>query len=228
MSRFISTALIALLIWAPVVGWAAYDAARRDRSWFAWSRIVFFGGVFGLLAWFVVRRKAPVTTRIDLTRRVLLALSGVPLAVLTSAAMAFVTGQAVQVARIEGQAMSPTLKDQSRVFVNKLVYQYDEPRVGDIVMHWYPEDPDKAFVKRVVAEGGDVIRSIEGRVFVNETPEPDRQIPDEFRSHDSWGPLVVRPGYYFVMGDHRNNSSDSRTWGQVPRKYIIGRIASGR
>ena len=77
MPEFISATMIAVLIWAPVVGWAAYHAARRGRSWFAWSRIVFFGGLFGLLAWFVVRRNAPVTTRIEFNRVVLLALSGV-------------------------------------------------------------------------------------------------------------------------------------------------------
>ena len=69
-------------------------------------------------------------------------------------------------------------------------------------MLWYPEDPNKAFVKRIVAESGDTIRSVDGRVFVNEVPEPNYQIPDEFRSHDTWGPVVVRRGYYFVMGDH--------------------------
>ena len=65
--------------------------------------------------------------------------------------------------------------------MNKLVYQFDEPRVGDIVMLWYPEDPSKAFVKRIVAQSGDVIRSVAGRVFVNEAPEPNYQIPDEFK-----------------------------------------------
>jgi signal peptidase I len=225
MSRFISIALIGL-IWSPVAGWAAFDADRRGRSWFAWSRIVFFGGLFGLLAWLVVRRKAPVTKRVAFNRLALLGLSGVPLAVLTSVAMAFVIGQVFQVVRIEGKAMSPTLEDQSRVVVNKFVYQFHEPRVGDIVMFWYPEDPSKAFVKRIVAQSDDVIRSVDGRVFVNGAPEPNYQIPDQFRSHDSWGPIVVRRGHYFVMGDHRNNSSDSRTWGEVPRKYVIGRIAS--
>ena len=88
----------------------------------------------------------------------------------------------------------------------------------------YPEDPDKSFVKRVVAEPGDTIRSDNGRVYRNDVPLPDDFIPEEYRSHDTWGPETIPQGYYFVMGDHRNNSSDSRTWGYVPKKYIIGKV----
>ncbi len=90
-----------------------------------------------------------------------------------------------QVARVEGQSMAPTLQDQDRLIVNKAVYKLSAPRRGDIVMLYYPVNPDKSFVKRVM------------------------MIPD---------------GYYFVMGDHRNNSSDSRHWGMVPKRYIIGRV----
>jgi signal peptidase I len=129
-----------------------------------------------------------------------------------------------QVARVEGQSMAPTLEDQDRLIVNKLAYRLGSPQVGDIVMLYYPEDPEKSFVKRVVAEEGDTIRSANGRVFRNEIPLDDTFIPEEYRSYDTWGPTVVRRGYYFVMGDHRNNSSDSRTWGEVPKKYIIGKV----
>jgi signal peptidase I len=129
-----------------------------------------------------------------------------------------------QVARVEGQSMVPTLEDQDRLIVNKLAYKLGSPRVGDIVMLYYPEDPEKSFVKRVVAEERDTIKSVNGRVFRNEIPLDDSFIPEEYRSYDTWGPVVVRPGYYFVMGDHRNNSSDSRTWGEVPKKYIIGKV----
>jgi signal peptidase I len=81
-----------------------------------------------------------------------------------------------------------------------------------------------ALVKRIIAAEGDQIRIVDGRVFRNEVPLDDAYIPEEYRSYDTWGPVVVRRGYYFVMGDHRNNSSDSRTWGEVPKKYIIGRV----
>jgi signal peptidase I len=129
-----------------------------------------------------------------------------------------------QVARVEGLSMAPTLDDQDRLIVNKLVYRLSTPRRGDIAMLYYPVNPDKAFVKRVIAEEGDTVRVVDGRVYVNDVPMTDDFVPPEYRSHDDWGPQVVPEGYYFVMGDHRNNSLDSRHWGFVPKKYIIGKV----
>jgi signal peptidase I len=129
-----------------------------------------------------------------------------------------------QVARVEGQSMAPTLADQDRLIVNKLAYRLGDPQVGDIVMLYYPLNPDKSFVKRVIAEQGDQIRIVDGRVYRNDVPINDEYVPAEYRSHDDWGPEVVPEGYYFVMGDHRNNSSDSRHWKYVPKKYIIGKV----
>jgi signal peptidase I len=129
-----------------------------------------------------------------------------------------------QVARVEGQSMAPTLADQDRLIVNKLAYQLHDPHIGDIVMLYYPIDPKKSFVKRVIAEEGDVVRIENGRVYRNEVPINDDYVLPEYRSHDNWGPQVIPDGYYFVMGDHRNNSSDSRHWGMVPKKYIIGKV----
>jgi signal peptidase I len=129
-----------------------------------------------------------------------------------------------QVARVEGLSMAPTLEDQDRLIVNKAIYRLSSPRRGDIVMLYYPLNPDKSFVKRVIAEEEDTVRITDGRVYVNDLPIDDRYVPPEYRSHDDWGPQVIPDGYYFVMGDHRNNSSDSRHWGMVPKKYIIGRV----
>jgi signal peptidase I len=129
-----------------------------------------------------------------------------------------------QVARVEGMSMAPTLEDQDRLIVNKLAYRIGEPHHGDIVMLYYPIDPNKSFVKRVIAEEGDTVRIVDGHVYVNEAPMKDDFVAEEFRSHDDWGPQVVPEGYYFVMGDHRNNSSDSRHWGFVPKRYIIGKV----
>lgn len=129
-----------------------------------------------------------------------------------------------QVARVDGLSMAPTLEDHDRLIVNKLVYELGDPRPGDIVMLYYPLDPNKMFVKRVIAREGDVVRIVDGRVYVNDIPLHDDYVPEEFRSHDDWGPEVIQQGYYFVMGDHRNNSSDSRHWGQVPKKYIVGKV----
>jgi signal peptidase I len=129
-----------------------------------------------------------------------------------------------QVARVDGLSMAPTLEDHDRLIVNKLVYELSDPRAGDIVMLYYPVNPEKMFVKRVIAKEGDTVRIVDGRVYVNDLPLHDDYVPAEFRSHDDYGPYFVQQGYYFVMGDHRNNSSDSRNWGPVPKKYIVGKV----
>ena len=129
-----------------------------------------------------------------------------------------------QVARVEGQSMAPTLADQDRLIVNKFAYRLGVPRRGDIVMLYYPLNPDKSFVKRVIAKEGDVVRIVDGKVYVNNEPRDDVFVPPTYRSHEDFSSITVKQGYYFVMGDHRNNSSDSRHWGMVPKKYIIGRV----
>jgi signal peptidase I len=129
-----------------------------------------------------------------------------------------------QVARVEGQSMAPTLADQDRLIVNKFAYRVGVPEIGDIVMLYYPANPDKSFVKRVIAKEGDDVRIVHGRVYVNDKPMPDDFVPPEYRSYDDVPTETIRDGYYFVMGDHRNNSSDSRHWGEVPKKYIIGKV----
>ena len=105
-----------------------------------------------------------------------------------------------QVARVEGQSMAPTLADQDRLIVNKLAYRLGAPRRGDIVMLYYPLNPDKSFVKRVIAEEGDEVRIVDGRVYVNDVPMADDFVPPEYRSHDDFGPtrhsrrLLLRDG----------------------------------
>jgi signal peptidase I len=129
-----------------------------------------------------------------------------------------------QVARVDGHSMAPTLADHDRLIVNKLAYRLGEPKIGDVVMLYYPSDPSKAFVKRIIAREGDEVRIVNGKTYRNDVLMNDSFVSAEFRSHEDWGPYVVPPGYYFVMGDHRNNSSDSRIWGPVPKKYIVGRV----
>jgi signal peptidase I len=214
-------------LWTGLTGWAAYDAARRGRSWYVWSRIVFFGAIVGLVAWLVARRRAPIIgTPISMGRRALLVLAGVHLAAFMACMASCSTTFVFQFAQVQGQSMTPTLQSNQRVIVNKLIYRLGDPKHGDVVMFYYPLDPNKSFIKRVVAGPGDAVRIVDGRVYVNDVePKDDAYVPAAFRSHDDWGPQIVPQGYYFVLGDHRNNSSDSRAWGFVPRKYIVGRIS---
>ncbi len=129
-----------------------------------------------------------------------------------------------QVARVEGHSMASTLADRDRLIVNKLAYRIGDPKIDDIVMLYSPMLPDKSLVKRIIAEEGDQVRIVDGKVYRNDTLVDDSFVPSDYRSHDDWGPQVIPEGYYFVMGDHRNNSFDSRHWGFVPKKYIVGRV----
>ena len=132
-----------------------------------------------------------------------------------------------QIARVDGVSMEPTLADHDRLVVNKWIYRVSEPRPGDVVMLYYPVDPEKSFVKRVIAREGDQVRITSGTVYVNGVALLDEFVPPEYRSFEDFGPQVVPQGYYFVMGDHRNGSSDSRHWGPVPRSTSSERCNCG-
>lgn len=129
----------------------------------------------------------------------------------------------VQPVKVEGTSMQPHLADQERIFVNKFVYHVSEIGRGDIVVFWYPKDPAKSFIKRVIGLPGETVEIDSGLVHVNGSPLVEPYVPGEYTDTSSFGPAVVPPGSYFVLGDHRNSSNDSRNWGMVPANNIFGK-----
>ena len=131
----------------------------------------------------------------------------------------------VQPVKVEGTSMLPRLHDGERIFVNKLVYYHLPPlQRGDIIVFWFPDDPDKSYIKRIIGLPGEMVEVRDGRIRINgqELNEPYLD-PQLNASHMSQPPVIVKPHYYFVMGDNRDHSSDSRYWGLVPEKYIYGK-----
>jgi signal peptidase I len=135
----------------------------------------------------------------------------------------------VQPVKVEGTSMLPRLHDGERIFVNKLIY-YDDyrwaPKIerGDIVVFWFPQDPSKSYIKRVIGLPGDKIQIVEGVVRVNGSELTEAYLDQRLNlMHRSMAETEVNANYYFVLGDNRDNSSDSRIWGLVPKKYIYGK-----
>ena len=128
-----------------------------------------------------------------------------------------------QPVKVEGTSMQPELLDQERIFVNKFVYHFEGIQRGDIVVFWYPKDPSKSFIKRVVGVPGDLVQIKDGHVYINDQLFQEHYVPTGYQDLDSYAPLRVKEGSYYVLGDHRNASNDSRSWGLVPRKYIYGK-----
>jgi signal peptidase I len=132
-----------------------------------------------------------------------------------------------QPVKVEGTSMMPSLKNQERIFINKFTYRFGlgAIRRGDAVVFWYPMDPTKSYIKRVIGIPGDRIRIDSGQVYVNGRPLMEDYVTD--RDNGSWPPAArdqaVPPDRYFVLGDNRASSSDSRAWGFVPRENIYGK-----
>ena len=219
------TFLLGALVVTVMTGWVAVDAVRRQRNLLTWAGLVAVTGIIGLIVWLIARRRSPVVVSHLGAAGVLRVLATALPLFLLPILLAIVTHTfLVQGARVEGHAMEPTIGYQDRLIVDKLAYRLDEPKRRDIVMMYYPLKPERSVVERVIAEQGDEVRVIAGRVYLNGTLVDESFVAPESRSLDNWGPLVVPEGYYFVMGDRRNNSADSRHWGFVPQKYIIGKV----
>ena len=128
-----------------------------------------------------------------------------------------------QPVKVEGTSMMPWLHDQQRIFVNKFIYNFEEIRRGDIVVFRFPLDPSKSYIKRTIGLPGEVVRIAGGRVYIDEQPLLEPYILPEYLDHRSYPPVRVPPGCYYVLGDHRSSSNDSRTWGTVAREHIYGK-----
>jgi signal peptidase I len=130
-----------------------------------------------------------------------------------------------QPVRVEGTSMQPELRDQDRLFINKFAYRFESISRGDVVVFHYPRDPEKSYIKRVIGLPGDSLRIDDGRVYVNGQRIDESYVPKRYRDARSMPEIVVPQGEYFVMGDHRSISSDSRDFGPVDRDLIYGKAA---
>jgi signal peptidase I len=130
-----------------------------------------------------------------------------------------------QPVKVEGTSMLPRLEDQDRLFINKFAYHFEKIERGDVVVFYYPRDPEKSYIKRVIALPGDDLRIDAGRVYVNGELLTEPYVPRRYRDTRSQEGTVIPAGEYFVMGDHRSISSDSRDFGPVPRDLIYGKAA---
>ncbi len=130
-----------------------------------------------------------------------------------------------QPVRVEGTSMMPELQDQERLFINKFEYRFEPIHRGDVVVFHYPLDPSKSYIKRVIAVPGDNLYIDGGQVYVNGKALKERYVPMRFRDERSYPDTVLSANEYFVMGDHRLISSDSRDFGPVNRGLIYGKAS---
>jgi len=132
-----------------------------------------------------------------------------------------------QPVKVEGTSMMPSLEDQERIFVNKFVYRWEPISRGDIVVFRYPRDPSKSFIKRVIGLAGDHIVIEDGRVYVNGGLLDEDYVPRMYEDQRSYPEVVVPTGSYYLLGDHRSLSNDSRDFGPVDQSFIYGKAVFG-
>jgi signal peptidase I len=132
-----------------------------------------------------------------------------------------------QPVKVEGTSMMPGLEDQERIFVNKFVYRWEPIQRGDIVVFRYPRDTSKSYIKRVIGVAGDHIRIENGQVYVNGDALDEDYVPADYADARSYSEIVVPRNSFFVLGDHRTMSNDSRDFGPVNERYIYGKAVFG-
>src|ERR1700691_166672 len=132
-----------------------------------------------------------------------------------------------QPVKVEGTSMMPGLEDQERIFVNEFVYRWEPIQRGDIVVFRYPRDTSKSYIKRVIGVAGDRVRIEDGQVFVNGRALDEDYVPTDYADSRSYPEIKVPPNSFFVLGDHRTMSNDSRDFGTVNERYIYGKAVFG-
>ena len=128
-----------------------------------------------------------------------------------------------QPVKVEGTSMAPLLSDQERIFINKFVYRFEPIERGDVIVFWYPLDRSKSFIKRVIGLPGETIELRGGHLYVDGKLRPEVYIPASYLDGSSYGPVSIPNDEYFVMGDHRDSSNDSRVFGSIGRRDIYGK-----
>ncbi len=128
-----------------------------------------------------------------------------------------------QPVKVEGTSMAPLLSDQERIFINKFVYRFEPIERGDVVVFWYPLDRSKSFIKRVIGLPGETVEIRQGAVYVDGKLIPEPYVPSQYEDLSDFALVHVPKDSYFVMGDHRISSNDSRVFGPVESRYIYGR-----
>ncbi len=147
--------------------------------------------------------------------------------VISLAISAFIIIFLYQPVKVEGTSMMPCLQDQERIFVNKFVYRLEPIERGDIVVFRYPRDPSKSYIKRVIGVAGDRIRIDDGQVYVNGKRLNEDYVPGPYEDDRSYPEIEVPPHSFFVLGDHRSMSNDSRDFGPVKESFIYGKAVFG-
>jgi len=130
-----------------------------------------------------------------------------------------------QPVKVEGTSMMPALRDQERIFINKFTYRFGIGGIerGDTVVFWFPGDMSKSYIKRVIGLPGDLVEIDRGLVIVNGKPLAEDYVTEDYRDYQSRPPQRIGRDEYYVLGDHRRSSNDSRAWGTVPRRNIYGK-----
>ncbi len=128
---------------------------------------------------------------------------------------------------VSGESMYPTFKDSDYLIIDEFTYHLKEPKRGDVIVFRYPKDPKRFFIKRIIGIPGDTVVLKNRGVYIENAENPDGYKVDEPYLDQITVPgeksrITVTPGNYFVMGDNRNYSSDSRVWGLLPEQNIVG------